>query len=185
MLVQGNVRICLPGYHGGISTAATFRHVKRFIFTFLQPRKSDRPILHTSSDPPALQHRRAPRIRRVRQKGRSGLSWANGHRPALAAEAGGSGQTPGGALHRRGRRAGLAGGGKPGRPGASPLLLSPPHGVPPASPRTEAAATAPGRPGPHEDPHPPRYSRRSAAAMLPSRPAGPLPLPPGGAAGPR
>ncbi|XP_035758419.1 very-long-chain (3R)-3-hydroxyacyl-CoA dehydratase 3 [Egretta garzetta] len=70
MLVQGNVRICLPGYHGGISTAATFRHVKRFIFTFLQPRKSDRPILHTSSDPPALQHRRAPRIRRVRQKGR-------------------------------------------------------------------------------------------------------------------
>lgn len=47
-------------------------------------------------------------------------------------------------------------------------------------------ATSPEKRGPPEGAHPPRrYSRRSAAAMLPSRPAGPLPLPPAGVAGPR
>lgn len=158
MLAQGNARICLLGDHCGISTTATFCHVQHFISTFLQPTKRDRPILHTSSgDPPALQHRRTSHNRRARRRGRSGLSGVNGHGPALAAEVGGSGQTPGGALHRRGQRAGLSGGGKPGRSGASPLLL-PPHGLTASPHRTEkAAAPLPGGHFPRE-PRPPRGS---------------------------
>ncbi|XP_009885683.1 PREDICTED: very-long-chain (3R)-3-hydroxyacyl-CoA dehydratase 3 [Charadrius vociferus] len=151
MLAKGNARICALGDHCGISTAATFCHVKHFISTFLQPTKRDRPILHTSSgDPPALQHSRTSHNRRARRRGRSGLSGVNGHGPALAAEVGGSGQTPGGALHRRGQRAGLSGGGKPGHPGASPLLFPPQR-------TEEAAAPLPGSHFPRE-PRPPRGS---------------------------
>lgn len=58
---------------------------------------------------------------------------------ALPAEVARSEQTPGGTLPSPGQRAGLAGGGKTGRPGASPLLL-PPHGVPAAPSRTDVAA---------------------------------------------
>lgn len=117
MSVQGNARTCLPRDHCRIFTAATFCHVKHLISSLLQQAEtvpSFRPAQGT-----VQLYNPAGCLLSAGCAGGAEVRPERGERPQ-AAEIGGSEQTPGGALHHRGLREGLAGAKSQATPGQAP-----------------------------------------------------------------